>query len=148
MPLLGVSRVLSYRPEQLFELAADIERYPEFLPWWLSATIRRRDGEEVYYTDQVVGLGPVTQRFSSKTVLRRPDEIEVTSIDGSFETFELLWRFKALPQGRCEVSLTGEIELHTKLLRGVLGGVTTRGAGAILAAFEARAESLFGPPPG
>jgi coenzyme Q-binding protein COQ10 len=61
MPRLGVSQALPYRREQLFDLAADVERYPEFLPWWLSATVRHRDGE-IYSTDQVVGIGPITKR--------------------------------------------------------------------------------------
>ena len=46
-------RLLSYSPEQLFDLAADVERYPKFLHWWKAARIKRRDGD-VYYTDQDV----------------------------------------------------------------------------------------------
>jgi coenzyme Q-binding protein COQ10 len=144
MPRLRVSRVLPYRPEQLFHLAADVERYPEFLPWWLSATIRRRDGD-VYYTDQVVGIGPVRQQFSSKTVLRRPDEILVTSIGGPFEVFQLIWRFAALPRERCEVTLSGELELRAPLLRDLFGRAAAGTVESILAAFEDRARQLYGP---
>ncbi len=144
MPHLRVSRVLPYQAEQLFDIAADVERYPEFLPWWLSATILRRDGD-TYYTDQVIGIGPVTQQFSSKTVLRRPEEIHVTSIGGPFETFELIWHFAALPHGRCEVRLSGELELRAPVLRAVFGTAAARSVEAILAAFEDRARSLYGP---
>jgi coenzyme Q-binding protein COQ10 len=143
MPTLGVSRVLPYRPEQLFDIAADVERYPEFLPWWLSAKIRRRDGQ-VYYTDQVIGFGPVRQRFSTKTVLRRPREIAVTAIDGPFETFDLTWRFGLLEPARCEVALVGEIELRAPLLGGVLARAMGGTADSILSAFEDRARRLHG----
>jgi coenzyme Q-binding protein COQ10 len=143
MPRLGISRTLPYRPEQLFDIAADVESYPEFLPWWHSATIRYRNGE-IYYTDQVVGFGPITQSFTSKTVLRRPEEIEVTSIGGPFEAFELIWRFGSRPHERCEVTLSGEIELRAPLLGRLLGSVVADGARSILSAFEDRARRLYG----
>jgi coenzyme Q-binding protein COQ10 len=146
MPRLGISRTLPYRPEQLFDIAADVESYPEFLPWWLSATVRQRNGE-VYYTDQVVGFGPITQSFSSKTVLRRPEQIEVTSVGGPFETFQLIWRFASRSHGRCEVTLSGEIELHAPLLGGLLSRATADGARSILSAFEARARQLYAAAP-
>ncbi len=131
MPRLGVSRVLPYRPEHLFDLAADVERYPEFLPWWLSAHIRRREGE-IYFTDQVIGFGPIKQHFSSKTVLRRPHEIEVTSIDGPFQMFLLVWRFASLPKEHCEVALTGALEFRSPLLRGLFGRAAAESVGSIL----------------
>jgi len=144
MPTLDVSRILPYRPEQLFDIAADVERYPDFLPWWLSAKIRRRDGN-VYYTDQVIGFGPVRQRFSTKTVLQRPHEIAVTAIDGPFETFDLTWRFDLVESVRCEVALVGEIDVGSPLLRSVLGRAMGGTADSILSAFEDRARRLHDP---
>jgi len=143
MPRIAVTRVLPYQREKLFNLAADVERYPEFLPWWRDATIRHQEGD-VYYTDQVVGFGPVTQNFATKTVLRRPDAIEVTSIDDSFETFALNWRFQSPEEGRCEVTLTGELTLRAPFLRSVFDGAVSRSADSILSAFEARARGLYG----
>jgi len=144
MPTLRVSRVLPYRAEQLFDIAADVERYPDFLPWWLSAKIWRRDGN-VYYTDQVIGFGPVRQRFNTKTVLRRPREIAVTAIDGPFGTFDLTWRFGLVESVRCEVALVGEIDLGSRLLAGVLGRAMGGTAGSIISAFEDRARRLHDP---
>jgi coenzyme Q-binding protein COQ10 len=146
MPRLGVSRVLPYPREQLFDLAADVERYPEFLPWWQSARVRRRDGD-IYYTEQVIGFGPIRRRFSTKTVLRRPEAIEVTSADGQFETFQLIWRFALLAEGRTTVALTGELEMRGPLLRDLFGQMAAGSAGSILSAFEERARRLLGPPP-
>ncbi len=143
MPRLGVSRVLPYRREQLFDLAADVERYPEFLPWWLSAKIRRRD-DAVYYTEQVIGFGPIRQRFTSKTVLRRPDEIEVTSADRQFEVFQMIWQFGSLPQGACKVALTAELELRAPLLRELFGRIAVSNVSTILSAFEHRARQIYG----
>jgi coenzyme Q-binding protein COQ10 len=145
MSSIGVSRELPYRAEQIFDLAADVERYPEFLPLWLSAKIRQRDGD-VYYTDQVIGVGPIRQSFRSKTMLRRPDEIEVISTDEAFEKFRLNWSFKPLAQECCEVILTGELELRAPLLRRFFSRVAADGFEPMLAAFEERARELYGPP--
>lgn len=144
MPRFSVSRTLPFQPEPLFDLAADVERYPEFLPWWLSATILRREGN-VYYTEQVVGLGPVRQRFGTMTVLQRPTEIVVSSVESVFEMFDLTWRFEPLqPAKNCTVSLTGEIRLRAPLLRSTLNAVVARSAGSILSAFEERAHAQLG----
>lgn len=145
MPHLGVCRVLPYRPEQLFDLVADVERYPEFLHWWRTATVLKRQGNK-YYTDQVVGFGPITQRFSTETVLNRPDRIEVIAVEGPFETFRLNWRFGARPEDRCEIELTGELELRAPLLRDVFGRAMASSVTSILSAFEERASGLYGPP--
>lgn len=145
MPRLAVSRVLPYQPEQLFDIAADVERYPDFLRWWLSAAITQRAGD-VYYTEQVVGAGPFSQRFNTKTILRRPQEIEVTAIDGPFDTFALTWRFGSLERGRCRVALDGEIELRALLLGKLFSRAIAGNAAAILRAFEDRARRLYGRP--
>jgi coenzyme Q-binding protein COQ10 len=135
MSRLAVSRVLPYQAEQLFDIAADVEHYPDFLQWWKSARVTRRSGE-VYHTDQEVGFGPLSQRFATKTILRRPSEIEVAAIDGPFAAFALTWRFESLPDG--------EIELRALLLRSLFDRATAGTADAILSAFEDRARLLYG----
>jgi coenzyme Q-binding protein COQ10 len=142
MSRLTISRVLPYRPEQLFDLAADVESYPSFVPGWLSAEILRRDGD-IYYTDQVVGFGPMRWRFASRTVLRRPTEITVTAIDGLFRRFELAWLFRPRSQDSCEVTMTGELELSTALLHGAFSRLMAGSLDAALAAFEDRAHQLY-----
>ncbi len=144
MPSLEARCALAYRPEQLFDLAADVERYPEFLPWWIAARVRKREGN-VYCTDQVVGFGPVRERFGSKTVLQRPERIEVTSTDGMFRNFHLTWLFDPLPGNGCEVALAVDLELRSKLIQDVLGRAILRTLGSIMSAFEARAHRLYGP---
>lgn len=141
-----VLRVLPYSSEQLFDIAADVERYSEFQPWWVATRVRDRHGD-VYHTDQVVGLGPIRQRFSSRTVLRRPDRIEVTSSDRPFRRFELTWAFDPVPGEGCRVSLAADVELRSRLLQNLFGQSMARMVEGIAAAFEARAGRLYGPPP-
>ncbi len=140
-----VHRVLPYPPEQLFDIAADVERYPEFLPWWIAARVRDRHGE-VYDTDQVVGLGVFRQRFTSKTVLRRPERIEVTSKERRFSRFELAWAFDPLPEGSCRVSPTVDLELRSWFLQALLSRTLAGAVEDIVSAFEERAGRLSGSP--
>ena len=138
-----VSRVLRHRPEQLFELAADVERYPDYLPWWVAARVRKAGGS-VYYTDQVLALGILRVRFSSRTVLRHPQRIDVTSTDRPFRHFKLTWLFEPVPEGGCRVSLLVDLKLRSALLGGLLERTVSRVAGRIVSAFEARARQLYG----
>lgn len=136
-------RLLPYSAEQLFDLAADVERYPEFLSWWLSAHVWKWQGK-VYYTDQVLGLGPIRVHFSSKTVLRRPDRIDVTADNSQFRRFSLSWTFEARPGVGCLVRLAADLELHSYLLQRVVEHALPAAMDDIVAAFEGRAHWLYG----
>ena len=81
MSIYREEREVPYPAERLFDLVADVESYPDFLPWWAAARIiAREDG--AYRTDQVIRFGPIRQRFPTRTVLRRPREIDVTATGG------------------------------------------------------------------
>jgi len=135
---------LPYSPKQLFDLAADVECYPEFLPWWVAARVWKREGS-VYYTDQVIRFAVIRQRFDSKTVLRRPERIDVTSSDRKFRRFHLIWRFDPLPDNGCRVALVVDLELRSKLAQDLFGRAILRTVGSIMSAFEARAHQLYDP---
>jgi coenzyme Q-binding protein COQ10 len=143
----AVERMLPYRAEQLFDLAADVERYPEFLPLWIAARIRKREpgvDHTVYHTEQTVGFGPVRLRFESRTVLRRPERIDVASDDPRFRGFSLSWTFEPQPGGKCRVRLAAAMEFRSPLLQRAAGRALAAVTGEIIAAFEARARRLYG----
>ena len=77
MPTHAEQRILPYSQEQLFALVADVERYPDFLPWCVASRIRRREGE-VFFADLVIGFKMVRERFTSQVTLARPDRVDVT----------------------------------------------------------------------
>lgn len=134
-------RSLPYNAELLFDLAADVERYPEFLRWWIAARIRKREGD-VYYTEQVLGLGPVRIQFSSKTFLHRPERIEVCSEQSPFRQFHLVWKFVPETAGGCQVSLAAKVEFRSRVLEKIVAQVLPTVIGEIISAFEARAYQL------
>lgn len=138
-----IERALPYRAEQIFDLVAEVERYPEFLPWWAAARVRRRAADS-YETDQVLRVGLVRDRFVTTTRLERPRRIEVTSADPLFRTFRLSWRFEPEGEARCRVVLETEVVFRSRLRQRVLDLVLTNLPVAIVDAFERRAESRLG----
>lgn len=141
MPSHTVRRHLAYEPGVLFHLVADVERYPEFVPWWVAAAITRRDGD-VYHTRQVVGLPMMRQEFQSKTELMRPNAIRVTSNDKPFNSLEMLWSFEPAGQGGCEVGLVVNFELASSRFGMVAGVVSGEGIRRLINAFESRARHV------
>jgi coenzyme Q-binding protein COQ10 len=141
MKIDRVSRLLPFSCEQLFDLAADVERYPEFLPGWISARIVRREGD-VLHVEQALGIGPLRLRFDSRTVLHRPERIDVTSSDRPFRRYSLTWLFAPGPAGSCNLSVTVDLELHSGLLQHVVNRVLPLSIEGAIAAFETRASRV------
>ncbi len=130
--------------EQMFDLASDIERYPEFLKGWISAHVRRRDGN-VCHVDQVMGVGPMRVKFGSRAVLERPTSIEVTSTDPPFRTYRLSWSLSARPSG-CHIGVEAEFELESPLMQRILTPFLRAVIDDAVTAFEARAYALYAAP--
>lgn len=146
MPVHRETRVLPYRRDQFFDLVADVESYPEFLPLWRVARIYRREGD-VYYTDQQVGIGPLlSQRFHSRTKLDPPTDIEVTSDDSIFENFRIGWHFEAPSEDSCRIDFELSCDARLPLMRRVLDVMLLETARTMVDAFEARARKIYGPP--
>ncbi|MGE5502848.1 MAG: type II toxin-antitoxin system RatA family toxin [Actinomycetota bacterium] len=144
MPTHAERRLLPYTPEQLFELVADVERYPEFLPWCLGARIRRREGE-VFFADLIIGFKMVRERFTSKVTLSRPDRVDVTYTEGPFRHLNNHWIFKPAPDGGTEIDFYVDFEFRSKLLQGLIGALFNEAVRLMVAAFEKRARQLYGP---
>ena len=137
-----IGRLLPFSREQVFDLAADIEQYPDFLRGWITARVRRRESN-VCYVDQVVGIGPLRIRFSSKAVLLRPVRIDVTSSDPPFKRFSLSWLVEAVPSAGCRVSIVADLQLQSSFLQQAVDLVLPDRVSDIIEAFEARAYRLY-----
>ncbi len=139
MPSYRETRVLPYPVEQLFDLIADVERYPEFLPWWHAARVRRRDGN-TEHVDQVVGPAIARFRFASTTVLERPDRIKTTSSERPFRRLEIHWSFAPAPQGGCQASFFVDYELRSGTLQKLVGVIFDAAVRRVVSAFDHRAR--------
>ncbi|MBM3534211.1 MAG: type II toxin-antitoxin system RatA family toxin [Alphaproteobacteria bacterium] len=137
-------RLLPYTPEQLFALVAEVERYPEFLPWCVAARIRKREGN-TFWADLVIGFKMVRERFTSQVRLN-PEErrIDVAYTEGPFKHLNNHWIFNPAPNGQCEIDFYVDFEFKNRMLQGLMHVLFDEAVRRMVNAFEARARSLYG----
>jgi coenzyme Q-binding protein COQ10 len=144
MPRYSERRHLPYSPQQLFELVADVEKYPEFLPSVAAATVRRREGSTVW-VDMVVGTSFLRKRFASKAVLDRPARIDIGSEDALFERYDQHWSFAPAADGGTVVEFRVDFAFRSRLLQLIMGMHLEDAARTMVSAFNRRARRIYGP---
>ena len=151
MPQHSEARALPYTAEQMYDLVADVARYPEFIPWTTAARIRSvsplTDGTgEVMLADLVVGFKMFRERFGSRVTLRPAlKRIDTEYIDGPFKHMISSWQFAPKEAG-CEVQFDVDFEFKNRLLQGAAGMFFHEAMTRIVRAFETRAAELHGHP--
>lgn len=136
-----VTRELPFTREAVFDVAADIERYPEFLPGWISARIANR-ADQIWRVDQVLGFGPVRLPFTSTAVVQRPVRIDVSSTASPFRRYQLCLRFDAPAPAVCRLRIDSLIELESALMQGLADRLVPRSIDGVVAAFAERTRRL------
>lgn len=148
MPAFRTTRRLAHSAEAMFDLVADVDRYPEFVPFCESLEVRgrRREGDrEVLVADMSVGYKLLRESFTSKVTLdRQVLEIRADYLDGPFRALENSWTFKPLPEGGCEISFCIEYEFRSRTLALLMGAMFDRVFRTFAGAFEARANEIYG----
>ena len=145
MPTHAEQRVLPYTPEQLYALVADIERYPEFLPWCVGARIRERKPDEIV-ADLIIGYRMIRERFTSRVVLDRPHGIDVAYSEGPFRYLNNHWTFEPQPDGTCVIDFFVDFEFRSRMLQKIIEVLFNEAVRRMVSAFEARARKLYGTP--
>ncbi|MEX2648539.1 MAG: type II toxin-antitoxin system RatA family toxin [Alphaproteobacteria bacterium] len=145
MPTHAENKVLPYSAAQLYGLVADVERYPEFLPWCLAVRVRRRDGPTMH-ADMSIGFRMFRETFGSRVTLTPVGAIDVAYIDGPFRYLNNHWRFIDQPGGGCLVDFYVDFEFRSHLLQRLIGALFNEAVRRLVAAFEARAHALYGAP--
>lgn len=145
MPTHSEQRVLPYTPEQLFALVADVERYPEFLPWCVGARVRERTPSLVV-ADLIIGFRMIRERFTSRVTLDPPHRIDVAYTDGPFRYLNNHWIFERVPEG-CRIDFFVDFEFKSRLLQKLIEVLFSEAVRRMVAAFEARARDLYDPLP-
>jgi coenzyme Q-binding protein COQ10 len=147
MPRHSEKRALPYTCEQVFDLVADVDRYPEFLPWCIGARVRRPE-PTVIEADLIIGFKMIRERYSSRVVLDRARRIDVVYGDeGPFRHLENHWSFQPTETG-CVVEFYLDFEFRSRMLQRVIGMLFHEAVRRMVGAFEARARHLYGPATG
>lgn len=141
------TRHLPYTPEQMYDLVADVAKYPEFLPWCAAARIRSTRAEEeheVMEADLVISFKVFRERFGSRVTLWPKDlRIDTEYLDGPFKYLKSRWDF-APETGGCRVAFDVDFEFRNAILQKVIGVVFNEAMTRIVRAFETRAAQLYG----
>ena len=148
MPTHSETRQLPYSAQQMYDLVADVGRYPEFLPWTAAARIRSdedRGDHRVMDADLVISFKVFRERFTSRVVLwPGAKKIDTEYLDGPFKYMKSNWHFEDNLEG-CQVHFFVDFEFKNMILQKVIGVVFNEAMQRIVRAFENRAKELYGP---
>lgn len=147
MPTHSETKTLPYSAQQMYDLVADVGKYPEFLPWTAAARIKRDEDmgdHRVMDADLVISFKVFRERFTSRVVLW-PDarKIDTEYLDGPFKKMVSAWEFRDV-EGGCEVDFHVDFEFKNRILQGIIGVVFNEAMQRVVRAFEARAKALYG----
>jgi coenzyme Q-binding protein COQ10 len=142
MLIENTGRLLPYNREQVFDVAADIERYPDFLPGWRSARIIRRQANTCF-VDQVLAFGFLRVQIATEAVLIRPSRIEVSSSDRRFRVFGCSLRIAEVGSSGCTLTILAQLTLRSALLQQILNRARVISFDGILSAYEARMHQVY-----
>ncbi len=147
MPKHSETRDLPYKAQQMFDLVADVGRYPEFLPWCEAARVRSltpKGAAEEMLADLVIGFKVFRESFGSRVMLHPQDmKIDTEYLDGPFKYLVSTWTFTER-EGGCTVHFDVDFEFRNRILQGAAGLFFNEAMQRIVRAFEDRAKALHG----
>jgi coenzyme Q-binding protein COQ10 len=149
MPRFSSRRRVNHSAAEMFDLVADVERYPEFVPLCHSLKIRQRspnaDGTEIVVADMTVSFKLVRETFTSRVTLDRPNlKILVEYLRGPFSNLENRWTFEPKSDNGCDVGFYISYEFKSRVLAMLMGAMFDTAFQRFAAAFEKRADKIYG----
>jgi coenzyme Q-binding protein COQ10 len=149
MPRFSNKRRVQHRADQMFDLVADVERYPEFVPLCSALKVRRRnpqaDGTELIAADMTVSFKLVKETFTSEVMLDRKNlRIIVRYLQGPFSSLENRWTFEPKGDDACDVGFFIAYEFKSRVLASLMGSMFDAAFARFSAAFEKRADMIYG----
>jgi coenzyme Q-binding protein COQ10 len=147
MPQFETRRPVKHSPDQMFDLIADVETYPQFLPLCEALTVRsrrERDGKELLVADMTVGYKAIRETFTTQVLLNKTERlIDVKYIDGPFKYLDNRWSFEAMGEGGCSVNFFIDYEFKSRILGALMGSMFDRAFRMFSEAFEKRADAIY-----
>ena len=151
MPSFNSRRLVKHSAPQMFDLVADVERYPEFVPLCSSLKVRQRtrrhDGTEIVVCDMTVSFKLVREAFTTQVTLDRTNlKILVEYLKGPFSNLENRWTFEPRSDTACDVGFYISYEFKSRMLAMLMGAMFDTAFQRFAAAFEKRADAIYGRP--
>ncbi len=148
MPEFSTTRRARHAAADMFDLVADVERYPEFVPLCRALEIRKRiqepEGVEIVVADMTVAYKLLRETFTSRVTLDRPSlQILVEYLQGPFSRMQNRWEFHPVGERACDVTFFIEYEFKSRALRLVMGAMFDAAFRQFAKAFEQRADVIY-----
>ena len=137
------SALVPFSAAQMFDLVADVESYPAFLPWCRAARVHSRDEREVEATLEIA-KGPLHKSFTTRNTMWHASRIDIRLVRGPFRHLDGRWVFEDLGEAGSRVSLEMHFDVAGALLRRTLGPLFAEVANALVGAFCRRARAVYG----
>ena len=149
MPQFRNTRRVRHAAGKMFDLVADVERYPEFVPLCQSLRVRGRtpgeDGTEVLVADMTVAYKVMRETFVSRVTLDKPNlKIRVEYLDGPFSNLDNRWTFTPVAERACEVEFFISYDFKSRVLGMLMGAMFEAAFRRFAGAFERRADAVYG----
>ena len=149
MPRFSNKRRVQHKASEMFDLVADVERYPEFVPLCHQLKVRQRtakaDGTEIVVADMTVSFKLVKETFTSEVTLDRANlKITVRYLRGPFSSLENRWTFEPRGDDACDVGFFIDYEFKSRMLAMLMGSMFDAAFARFSAAFEKRADAVYG----
>ncbi len=142
MPSHHERRELPHSAAQMYDLVADVRRYPEFLPW-VSAVRVRQDQEHEMLADMIVGFKSLRETFSSRVLKIPKSSIVVDYLDGPMKHLHNQWIFEDLPGGGSSIDFTVDFSFRNAIFEALAGQFFDSALRKMTGAFIARADNLY-----
>ncbi|RFA28317.1 ubiquinone-binding protein [Alkalilimnicola ehrlichii] len=143
MTTISRSALVSHSAEQMYNLVCDVDSYQSFLPWCRDSQVHSRDADEMKATI-VIAKGGLERSFTTLNRLQRGKMMEMRLVEGPFRHLEGFWRFQALREDACKVSLDLDFEFSNRLMTMAFGKIFTQIANTLVDAFVKRANEVYG----
>lgn len=137
---------LPYTAVQMFDLVAAVDKYQEFLPWCVASRINKKDSDRIFYADLIVGYKVFREKFSSKVILDRPNEISIEYQEGPLKNLTNHWVFREVEDGSCLIDFSVEFEFQNVALQALANMFFHEVVKRMTGAFEKRAAEIYGKP--
>jgi coenzyme Q-binding protein COQ10 len=152
MPQFSTKRRVQHSASDMFDLVADVEHYPEFVPLCRSLSVRRRtqdgEGRNVVTADMTVAYKLISETFTSRVTLDREKlEVLVEYIEGPFQKMNNRWNFRPAGDHACDVEFFIAYEFRSRTLGLLMGAMFDAAFRRFSAAFERRADQVYGTGP-
>ena len=142
MPRHEEQKVLPYPPEFIFDIVADVRKYPDFLPWCVASRVFREKPND-FHADVVIGFKVFRETWTSRVHLDKPNAVLVDYIKGPMKHLHNEWRFTPHADGTL-VDFVLDFEFENPIMQKVAGALFEEAVHRMVGAFEKRAAELAG----